>query len=512
MRKWKPYCNPRDNTAWYSVTNMYPTRQGSYRSAPGFKAEATNANATPGDPLRAAAFGNSDGDDCVVGTTSKLWVKDTSLAVGSGSSVYTDRSAGSYGTVVDWTFAKMGAIMFAACRSSSSPKIQFRDTGGTSAFADIAAAPTSKIVVVQSNALLGFGAASNGDDFQASDVGDYTNWTTGEAVGSTLITHRPGQITAAIAFQDYVLAFKEDSTYRLRYVGGTVKWSVELVADGIGNVRPGLQTCVPVTTGQRAYFWDKSGPMMFDGVSFTNLGADWGNDPFSPYGIVGGADAGDSKGGITCPLGGTYLPGEKAVVWWTVNGTLLVYNEVSDAWGRFTPSKAGANPLSATSFRMVEFYAARPRELIHHAGIWMISLADGTYYSDLTIAPTANASVKTPPIGDELYLSNFTGLVPVLLNPTGIPATDTTSTLASTDLKLNVRHGKNPFYFGENVTYGTQGAGVTSLSANPITSSNDQVRFDFTVTDRWADFEVYASGKFFEIEDVIPLSTKAGLN
>lgn len=77
-----------------------------------------------------------------------------------------------------------------------------------------------KIVVYQSSAKLVF----DGDRWAASDVGDYTNWETGEACAGRLF-QPDGPILWALAFRDYVLAGKKHAAYKGRYVGHWLKWA-----------------------------------------------------------------------------------------------------------------------------------------------------------------------------------------------------------------------------------------------------------------------------------------------
>lgn len=103
-------------------------------------------------------------------------------------------------------------------------------------FLVLADAPKGEIVVTCSNAVLIFNGDKGtlyNDGWWASDVGDYTNWTTGEAASGRLI-QTPGKIVAAVAFKDCVYAFKSSSIYRGRYVGGEVKWVWEVVDWTIG--------------------------------------------------------------------------------------------------------------------------------------------------------------------------------------------------------------------------------------------------------------------------------------
>jgi hypothetical protein len=108
-----------------------------------------------------------------------------------------------------------------------------KSTGGN--FSALAGAPNASIICTQSNAVLLFNTATAANAWATSDIGDYTNWATGEAASGTLY-QTPGAITAAVPFGNDVIVFKENAIYRMRYVGGVVKWTVELLLNGIGCI------------------------------------------------------------------------------------------------------------------------------------------------------------------------------------------------------------------------------------------------------------------------------------
>lgn len=76
-----------------------------------------------------------------------------------------------------------------------------------------------KIVVYQSHAKLIF----DGDSWAASDLGDYSNFETGEGC-SGRFPQPEGPFLWALAFRDYVLAGKKHAAFKGRYVGGCMKW------------------------------------------------------------------------------------------------------------------------------------------------------------------------------------------------------------------------------------------------------------------------------------------------
>jgi hypothetical protein len=87
-----------------------------------------------------------------------------------------------------------------------------KSTGGN--FSALAGAPQAEIVLPVANALLYLNTNTSTDGWAASDVGDYTNYATGEAASGRLI-QTPGPITAGVSFGNYAIVFKGDAIYRL---------------------------------------------------------------------------------------------------------------------------------------------------------------------------------------------------------------------------------------------------------------------------------------------------------
>lgn len=328
-RKWRPSEIYRGTYSWHAVGNMYPNRLGQYVTAPVFGTVTGAGPATPGTSIKAWAALKVDGTAIgYVGTSTKIWST-------TNFSAFTDRTkVGGY-TATTWSFAQYGN--FTVATNNSNP-IQVRDATGGAAFADLGGSPpsTAKILVTQSNVLLAFNLNSGANCFAASDVGNHANWTTGDAVASTAITHRPGPITAAVAFKDVVIVFKSSSIYRLRYVGSPYKWTVELIADGNG-----VETMdAVISCGDVLFFVGLFGQFIFDGSTFRP--ADDGfNDPVDP---VISPTAIDSS---------IYLPNEGAV-WVTHFGATFdngsnafIYNRYSDRWGCLGFYNGGATQLTS---------------------------------------------------------------------------------------------------------------------------------------------------------------------
>lgn len=310
MRKWLPLAPSGMPGVWRDLSNMLPVRSGAYytanRAASG--STAASAPASPGTLKRAwCALLESDTAIRYLGTTTKVWEWDgtTGLTDRSRAALYTN-------TTTDWSFAQYGNITIACNRIDET---QFRDSTSVTAFADLANAPKARIAVTQAEQVLLFDlndGAEKPNAFAVCAPGDYTDWTGAGATTATRIRHRPGKITAAVAFRDYVLAFKKSSVYKLTYTGGTYKWRVELIA--IGRGAWGKHDVVH--TGDEVVFSGPGGAWRFDGASFRPI-TDW-------FGQL----ASGTVGSLYCPLSAN------VIFHYGSNAQYYAYNMVSDRWGK----------------------------------------------------------------------------------------------------------------------------------------------------------------------------------
>jgi hypothetical protein len=319
MRKWLPLAPAGTAGVWSNCINFIPTRSGSYYAGWVPATKFTNGpGGTPGTPLRAwCALRPTDAAVIYIGTTTKLHGFD-------GASAWTDYSKGGgyTNTAVDWSFAQYGEISLATNRVDN---LQFRDASTGSNFADVGGSPPkSRLIVTQAEQVLLFDlndGAEKGDAFAVSAPGDYTDWSGSGATAVTRIRHRPGKITAAVAFKDYVLAFKQSSVYKLTYTGGTYKWRVELIAIGRGAF--GKHDVI--NTGDEVIFAGPGGAWRFDGASFRSITDWWGELPRASHGSL-------------------FAPQSGNVFFFNKTGgqtEVHAYNVYADAWGQSDLATAG---------------------------------------------------------------------------------------------------------------------------------------------------------------------------
>jgi hypothetical protein len=218
MRKWQPLAAPDDPGTWYDLDGFVPTARGSYETADFLT--GTDYTATGAGSVIYAFCANtlSSRREYVVDTI-KIWEF-------SGSAL-TDRTGGV--TIGSRPFMSQYGDVTVCTMGTANPTV--KSTGGN--FSALAGSPQGEIVLPVANALLYLNTNTSSDGWAASDIGDYTNYTTGESASGRLI-QTPGSIVAGVAYTDYAIVFKQNAIYRIRYVGGTIKWATELLWAGIG--------------------------------------------------------------------------------------------------------------------------------------------------------------------------------------------------------------------------------------------------------------------------------------
>lgn len=248
MKKWKTLANPADASAWADVSNMWPTGRGSYEVADCYPAAATSITATNEDAVMISAwvFNTLSGARAYY-FGEYLWELDSSFAATDrtgalGANAISNTNGGGhacqYGDVTIVTRGTGGSLIYS--------------TGGN--FSALAGSPSAKIVCVQSNCVVAFNTSANSDAWEATDVGDYTNWTTGEAASGRILENN-GPITAAVPYGNDILVFKKDSIFRMTYVGGVIKWQIQKVWQGVGCAAGGGGGYCPAVATSRGVFF-----------------------------------------------------------------------------------------------------------------------------------------------------------------------------------------------------------------------------------------------------------------
>lgn len=483
MRKWQPYSDARRQDIWLDVSNAVPTQYGTYRNAPGFLGGGSQVagqttlsawqGALPSGSLTKVAGTTAGGGSAT----------DSKLYTWSGTT-FTDRSlAGDYtDSATYWSFAQYGIYTLA---SNGVDAIQVRDATGVAAFANLGGTPpsTAKYLVVQSNAVLAFNTNSGGQYWAASDIGNHANWTTGEAASGP-INHRPGAITAAAAFRDEVIVFKEDSCYRMRYVGSPVFWIVDLISDKYGAMGPGS---VAVCGDFIAVCDYKNGAYAFDGSGFRRL--DEGIKSF----LIASANT---------PIAAQYFRNQETILWNVPTAAFLVYNVRADAWGKFTAQQPDSDSNTPTHVLMTGngIYDCM-------RGVTLIQTDNNdpvlTSFQEDEAAGSNNTAldgyVTTSLFGQHGAVTFIDRLTPALKTPDSIVAT--TNVPAATALTCTPYYQSNP--------EGT----ATSRSAVSCSTAGEK-RFDVSGTGSsapWQKFKITFTNTPWEIDDVIVSSKVSGV-
>lgn len=478
-RKWLPLAPPNMPGAWGDLSNMIPTRAGTYYAPNIYSFTSATSPSAGGTMCRAwCAMLPDDSIIAYAGTTTKLYSTNSTFGT------FTDRSGAAY-TGSDWSFAQYGNITIAVNRADA---VQTRDATGASNFANATGSPPkARIVVTQAEQVLLFDlndGAEKPDAYAACAPGDYTDWSGAGATTATRIRHRPGKITAALAFKDYVLVFKQSSVYRLTYTGNnTFKWRTELIATGRGAY--GKHDAI--ACGDVVVFHGPGGAWIYDGGRFQSI-TDWVGEP---------------AGLSVASSGSVYDSAMQSVSFWNTGALALYYNITADAWGKrstvdgFSGDYGTYRPLTG-----------EPPAL---RAIVSTSNPDNVYLVDITKATavvtgsqgwgqnTANGTDIAYLLGgiegtNDRGVQNFSEL-----NPRYARTTFVNSSLPSdNELLLDVFTGDSS---DSDSLQWQQGYGTPTQAS--LTSSTTQRRFDINVSTPYARFKLKAPSNsgYFEVAD-----------
>lgn len=464
MRKWQDLAAPDDPGSWADVSNMWGTGRGTYETSDIYGSSANITAVGEGNALACWAFnGLSAVRAYYIGD--KIWQLDLSALTATdrtgGITVGTGNMMAQYGDITILTRGTSNSL------ASSS--------GGN--FSALAGSPSAKFVVVQSNCVLAFNTSVSADGWAASDVGDYTNWSTGEAASGRILENN-GPITGAVAYGNDVYVFKADSIFRMSYVGGVVKWQVQKVVQGIGcvdNLSPRLGGNQAVATNQGIFFCGQtrisSSPgqfawYLFDGASQPVL-----LNPLSS--ITSGVPTYDAVW-------------NRAVVWY-VTGTSIAFRSFSfddGAWGNHSSVSVGGAagdtlPLrgdhSATGMSGSSYPTSfRPLFSTNGSGI--------SYKVPKDPATVAGSSyLQTTKMGSSVGKTTFKRLTPQLRRRTNYSSGTPVAALGVE--MFRERHD------------------TTTASTQSVTESNQRKRFDFLAADNFGRFKVTFTDMDVEVDD-----------
>lgn len=505
MRRWQDLAAPDDPGSWSALRNFWPTRRG-YETAD--FSTGTSVAATGNGPVIYAFCGKT-----LTGTREFV----VNVTGGSGAKVWeysggslTDRTNGiSVGGVGGPMMAMFGNVVVCVMGVGTATAVSTSTT-----FSALAGAPQGEIVVVCRNAVLVLNTDTSADGWAASDVGDYTNWTTGEAASGRLID-TPGPIVAGVVWGDAVYAFKSNSIYRGTYVGGVVKWRWEVVWQGIGA--SGIATTFGGTEGKYQVVACREG-IAFNAEAAADANSVYLFDGASPPYCLNPLTTLNESASVFCyhPIedvlivapsygsdaSGTYRAGTPQS---NVASLYYYYSFRTRAWGNGSGSEEedwelnDSNPQQAVNGVLQGDYYARAETSIKPVYWRYRNVAEDAFYRCApSTSPSGTANSVTCYATTTRYYdpkvrygsdqkTKYDRLIPVVYR--------------RTDLGTNSASLTATFYREIDDT--------SAASTQTISESGTRKRFDFLAEDNFATFKVTWTAEDIELADFY-IRTKPG--
>lgn len=467
MRTWRNLAAPDDANAWYDVDGFWPTSRKSYETVGSSNGTEYTATSSGTDVPQYAFVGNtlSSQREFVV-DVNRIW-EFTGIAL---TNVTGGVTVGSYPMIEMYGNIPIMAMGVGTATVAS--------TGGAN-FAALAGAPQAEIVLVCSNAVIFLNTNTSADGWAASDVGDYTNYTTGEAATGRLIA-TPGPIIGGCVFNDAVYAFKRNAIYRMRYVGGLVKWQTEVVWAGAD-----LNNALSAFTIDQGKYSFAAGPrvMVFEGEpAYPNSSAPIyafdGTSP--PYIINPETNIGNSHSIRYDPNGDRFT-----FVAWS-QADMYFYKPDTGAWGRVS-----AATLSIPNVNVVPVMGVRnPTNAYASVPVMYAKVTSGSLKRFLpTPGASPTAYVQTAMVGTPDRKTTFDRVTPRHRRRTAA----STSSL--------------------EMTLWREMDNTSAQTTRTITESTYRKRFDLlggVASDTFARFKITYTLADVEIDDVIVKTSDAG--
>jgi hypothetical protein len=267
------------------------------------------------------------------GTAAKLY----ELSAGAWSDV--SRGANyTLGADDRWDFAQFGDATLAV---NSSCVVQ--RSNGSGVFADIATAPQAKCLETAAGFVVAFNTNAGADYWHCCALLNETDWTLSVSTQATSgrLVSTPGAITAAKAFGDQIVVYKDRSMYLGRYVGTPSVWQWDLIPGDVGCI--GVDAVTDLG-GAGHVFVARSDIMMFDGTRPVSIAEgsvrQWFFNNVSQQYIYKTQTLHDKQNGVVW----IFYPSTSS----TVCDQALVYHLGTKQWGRVTQTiECALNYVSA---------------------------------------------------------------------------------------------------------------------------------------------------------------------
>lgn len=473
MRKWQNLAPPDDPGSWFDVDGMWPEPTGAYATM-NYLDSGTAATATgTGDPVYAF---------CAKTLSSRReYVVATNIFEYSAGA-YTDRTGGvTVGSAP--MMAQYGDVTVCAMGASTATAYS---TGAN--FAALAGAPQAEIVLPVANALLYLNTNTSADGWATSDVGDYTNYTTGESSSGRLI-QTPGAITAGVAFGNYAIVFKADAIYRITYVGGQVKWATELIYNGIGcqTLLSGYPKYAACSGGGSIIFpgyYTSASPArsfyyLFDGVSPPRH--------INPLTVVH-----EGRATYNPQLDMFTIKGDEIAFGGNYSSTTFFYSRVMDAWGKRSntaiahsraPLLGDFSAMSERFSTQVLYGKSAANTLKRYAPGSFSATYTGNCYLRTSLAGAIEKKTLTKKV-IAIYYRRLLG--------------------ASASVSLSSS------YYSQAVGDSTGTSHGTASQTKTTSESTAPLRFDVEASDAYADYKITWSDVYVAIPDLVVLAQGAG--
>jgi hypothetical protein len=130
---------------------------------------------------------------------------------------------------------------------------------------------TAEIILTRGPHTLAFNTSVNSKGFAWSDVGDPEDWvpTSANDAGSQVFREATSGIVAAKKLGESILAYTNEETFLVSFVGGDNVFGYRPAVTGVGALSK--HSIVPV--GNRHYGWGRQGLYVTDGVQFQRIDA-----------------------------------------------------------------------------------------------------------------------------------------------------------------------------------------------------------------------------------------------
>ena len=472
MRKWQDLLID-DPGSYYDVDQMWPTNRGSYESAD-FATSTDYTGATAGAVSYAWAGGvintNAINPEYVV-TATKIWQYDPAdvgsvmADVTGGVSVGARPQMAAFGNA---TICVMGSPLGAL----SGVDTVYAATSASN-FAALTGSPQGHSVVVAFNAVWIFNTDNGSSAFEMSDVGDHTNWSTGEWF-SGVVYDGAGPINGAVEFGGAVYSSKMDNIVRHRYVGGIQKVDTQTVWSGAG-------------CGSRNAICAGATGILYAGYLKTDVGS-----PTTPFYWFDGVNPPT----LTNPF--TSI-GNSSSVWTIVydahRDIFTAYDRAALAWYYFSPKMMawgratvpyGASPGNIKIVDGQGIYGRRNPSPTTPG--WVTPSADVLRRFSPTQTGTGSCYVETAKYGRPDRKTRYLRVTPKLRRRVDL-GTDSASLTAS--------------FFRECED-------TSAASTKTVAESGSRKRFDLTAEDNYARFKVTYTDLDVEVDDIAVKTADAG--